>query len=507
MLRCLSDAYMKTKVIFAQAIRLMLNGNPMNAITKTLSACVFACMAFSACNSSQKTDSKLTVDKPTEAPIKPLVIKTDLSNAKPKVYSYTVTATKGGTIKTADGAYILIEPGIFVDASGNKVTGKVDIAYTPINSVAEIVASGIPMQAVYNGQLQQFVSDGMFEIQASSNGKPVDIADGKSLNIYTESRDTKSEFKYWYFNKTAGNWEETATRDALKDQRDIKLQSELLSLREPKESPFSYAVYVEGDIDFTVADNSDKVIPAAYNTKKSILDIEFDKSKYPELAVYNRLMWQFAEVDGTKDPDKNKWIFEDDWQDVKMEKLSSGNNLFRLTFKVGGKSFETVVQPVVSGRDADKARKLMAEMDLKNQDIKSNAKAETIQRNMYNAFNVRKMGIYNCDRFYNDPKATTYTTTFEYDNTVLPNDKNIYILMNGKKDVISYRSDIYKLTLDPKTVDAIFTVVAAGTLAVVNSESMKEIRTSRGGKLKLFFKDVNVKIKDMNSLNEAISSL
>jgi hypothetical protein len=79
--------------------------------------------------------------------------------------------------------------------------------------------------------------------------------------------------------------------------------------------------------------------------------------------------------------------------------------------------------------------------------------------------------------------------------------------MNGKKDVISYRSDIYKLTLDPKTVDAIFTVVAAGTLAVVNSESMKEIRTSRGGKLKLFFKDVNVKIKDMNSLNEAISSL
>ena len=92
-------------------------------------------------------------------------------------------------------------PGAFVDAGGKAIEGDVELSYKSMNSVAEIVASGIPMSAVYNDKVEQFISDGMFEITASYNNAAVKIAEGKEIKVFTPSRDKISDFKYWFFNK------------------------------------------------------------------------------------------------------------------------------------------------------------------------------------------------------------------------------------------------------------------------------------------------------------------
>src|SRR5690349_8319623 len=89
--------------------------------------------------------------------------------------SYSINNTKGEQITTANGAQILIAPGTFVSSNGKPVETPVDIEYKSMNSLAEIVASGIPMQANNNGEIGQFISDGMFEINATSSGESVQI--------------------------------------------------------------------------------------------------------------------------------------------------------------------------------------------------------------------------------------------------------------------------------------------------------------------------------------------
>ncbi len=452
----------------------------------------------------------------------PLFVQDKVLDALPQnVSHFTVNADAGTQIQAGDGATILVPAGSFADKNGKVVEGNVDLKYKSINTVAEIVASGVPMQVNYEGRSEQFISDGMFEITASQDGEPLEIASGKSISVFTPGRDVESAFKYWYFDKLSGNWAELGDRTRMSSGADIK--SEITQMGIDANSGITAYNWTwkkdRGNGIFTFASDPpmqvapNKTIPGKYDKKKSILDINFDKKRYPELAPYSRVMWQFAGTDAAQDPDRNKWIYESEWWDVQLNPIAGNKNLFRLSFLVNQREFVTTVSPVVSGKDQALAEKeLRAElerMQVEKERIKQQGAAvETIEQNMYNAFRVRSMGTYNCDRFYGDPQARTLDLEFMYEAATLDKAKYIYILCENKKNVITYRADCYKFTLNPKLVDAMFIVAANGTLAVAGAEQLGNASESNGkSRTRIVFEKLKQKINSLASLDEAIQKL
>jgi hypothetical protein len=447
--------------------------------------------------------------------------KTELLAISNNQEHFQVNAAKGEQITTANGARILIAPRTFVTSAGAPVEGNVEVSYKAINTFEEIVASGIPMQANNNGEIGQFISDGMFEINASANGEKVQVAEGKNIQVFTKSRDKDSEFKYWFFNKTKGIWEETGTRTELADDKQISSNVKAMGINpntgltagnmrwRNNEGAVRYA-FVENGSDQELVPN--KMIPGKYDPKKLTLDINFNAGAYPELAAYSSLMWQFAGTNPNMDPARNNWIFQNSWTDVSLEPIADKPGFFDLQLSSGGQRFKTVVRPVVNGKDLDKAQEVYAQelakiKEMQKQQMEAGASEQQISSNMYNAFNVAQMGVYNCDRFYSDKAAEEYTASFEMEGETLDPNRMVYIIMDGRKNVIQYTASSYKMRLNPEKVDAIFTVAATGAIAAVNNSSLAAMKKKRGGNVHLAFEKVQVKINSLGSLKEAIESI
>lgn len=463
-------------------------------------------LAFAACNRSNKNGNSNDSETPT------FKTDTDLQgcfSVKNGIQSFTISAEKGAEIKTNDGAILLVGPETFVDKNGKPVTGKVSITYKAMNTPAEIVASGIPMTASNKGNIESFVSDGMFDIQASTSEGNVQIAQGKNIEVYTEARDKNSSFQYWYFDNKAGNWIDIGDREGLKSKKDVEASKEKMGLPNAmafidyiQQPVFSFsALYDEG---------KPQNIPGKFDPKKQIIDIKFNKSLYPEFAPYSKLMWQYAGTDASMDPANNRWIYQSAWQDVKLTPKTDGSKAFDLTIKTGGRTFSTIVKPVVTGEDLKKAEELAKTITEKNScdpNKKDGANVATLEANMYNAFAVNRLGTYNCDRFYSDASAEQFEAEYDLDGKILDQSKQVYFLIDEGKNVISYNAKSYKLKLNPKALDAIFIVAAQGVIAAVPKNEVAKMRNQNGGKIKLFFQNVGKKITNLSELSETINGL
>lgn len=450
----------------------------------------------------------------------PLFVQDKVLDAIPQNLShFTVNADAGTQIHAADGAMILVPAGSFVDRKGKVVEGDVDLQYKSINTVAEIVASGLPMEVKYGDKTEQFISDGMFEISASQGGEPLEIASGKTLKVFTRGRDVESAFKYWYFDKLTGNWSELGDRTEMSNGEDIRSDITKMGIdlnsgitaynwlwkKDRGNGIFSFAA------DPPVMVSPNVTIPGRYDKNRPVLDINFDKTSYPELQAYSRIMWQYAGNDPKEDPENNAWIYGNTWSDVELNHVKGSKDLFRLKFLVNQVAFTTIVRPVVAGKDLEKAEKLMKEQlakyEAEKEKEKDRASQETIESNMYNAFSVRQMGVYNCDRFYADPLSTEFDMQFLFDNKMLDKNKRIYVLCDDKKNVISYTAEYYKFRLNPATVNAIFIVAANGTLAVAGAEALHTAEAKKGSKVTLVFNRLKSKIMNLASLDQAIEEL
>lgn len=480
---------------------------------------IYLCAAiifFSACNQKAAQKSKVTIETPKELK----EISGHLKQVELNTQHFTIDAQKGEQIVTPNGAKIIIAPGSFVDAAGNPVQGNVDVSYKAINSIAEIVASGIPMQAMNGNEVGQFISDGMFEIGATSNGSAVQVASGKTLEVFTPARDTKSDFNFWYFDAEKGGWQDLGKRNGAVAEKDIESVAKNMGVN-PKTGITAFNLNwhkIQSKLySFASANEQEegispsKIIPGKYNPKQPTLDITFDKYNYPDLAVYNSIMWQFAGDNPALDPAKNNWIFQSAWTNVNLKPSANQSGLFDLSIQVSGKEFHTVVRPVVAGKDAQKADEAyQAEIEKlqKLQALKASegASKELIEKNMYNAFSVAQLGTYNCDRFYSDPQAKDYTADFNFDGKKLAEGQTIYVLFDRRKGVIQYSAG-QKIKINPHAVDAIFTIAANGVIATVGAEGLSNMREKSGGKISLGLQQIKTKITSLMSLNQALNEI
>jgi hypothetical protein len=136
---------------------------------------------------------------------------------------YTANAATGGVVEYPSGTKIMIPSNAFVDAGGNAVKGDVTIDYREFRDPIDILVSGIPMVYDSAGAKGDFESAGMFEINASVNGKEVFLAPGKKVDVEFAVVDTASSFNFYRLDPEKG-WVYESSPGSVEQKQELVAQ-------------------------------------------------------------------------------------------------------------------------------------------------------------------------------------------------------------------------------------------------------------------------------------------
>jgi hypothetical protein len=127
---------------------------------------------------------------------------------------YSVNTDSISIIQAESGTTLKIPQNAFVDKEGKAVTGQVLIDYREFKDPLDFIFSGIPMSFDSGSQHNLFMSAGMFEINASVNGKEVFLKKGKKIGVDFAATDSSSGYTLFSFNDSTGHW--NLKQDSLK---------------------------------------------------------------------------------------------------------------------------------------------------------------------------------------------------------------------------------------------------------------------------------------------------
>jgi hypothetical protein len=102
---------------------------------------------------------------------------------KPTFASFKVDPNEGGIYKYPSGSQLTVPAAAFVNEKGETLSGEVTLHYREMHDVVDFFMSGIPMTYDSAGVNYNLESAGMIEIFAEQDGKRINMAPGKTINV------------------------------------------------------------------------------------------------------------------------------------------------------------------------------------------------------------------------------------------------------------------------------------------------------------------------------------
>ena len=265
--------------------------------------------------------------------IKAPVKEWDIAYQKFKINADSLTV-----IKMPSGTSITITPNSIADSSGKIVKGEVEIECREFFDPIDIMVAGIPMQYDSAGSNYTLETAGMIEINGSQNNHKLKIAEGKSIVIAqmsfgdndfnTYSLDTKSG-KWTYKGRPQNKPIESAAPIVSKD---IEINAGLDPV------PIHPSSIQEDNKPLKLSP-----APKLQDESNPCFRLEVDKNTFPELAVYNNVLFEVKPGQGFNSTNE-EW----DWIDLKQ-----GNrpNEYKVFLHDRGKTITAIVSPVFKEGD------------------------------------------------------------------------------------------------------------------------------------------------------------
>ncbi len=303
----------------------------MKSKITTLLLCCAVLFTFEACqnnNSNSANATDLSSENSISANLNSPTIAPPFQKLDVPFKKMTVKAESGGTLSLDNGTTIEIPKDAFVDANGQPVKGDVEINYREFHDAAAIVASGIPMTNKTGDKYMQ--TAGMFEIQGEHNDQPIQIAEGKALDVNMASYvDDGQDYDFFFLDEDKGEWQ---TQGTAKPTPNAEKAKKLKALPALPEKPAK---------------------PQARKEDKFKFNFNINYSKFPELKAYDGVIWEYAGTSDASNPQKNKWIFQEDWANINLEK--AGNGKYQIVLSTDGKRFASEVKPVLERQKPSKS--------------------------------------------------------------------------------------------------------------------------------------------------------
>ncbi len=285
--------------------------------------------------------------------------------------SIAVDNAKGGTFQIASSA-LTIPPNTFSDAEGNAIDGEITLHYREFNSALEIFTAGIPMTLDSAGVEYHFESNGMVELRGEQNGEEVFIMPEKQIEIAMDVEEKRDGFNEYFFNETTGEWE--YIRPQRYEVKKVKIPEQgtdnMVSSEFFDEEVDDFAITeipeqnsVQNDpvlqrIKTQLTQTEPPLEPKAAEGDLPLLELEVDKTEFPELAGFLGLQFQVSEKDSKKfDTGWGDII----WEDIRVSK-SEKEGYYRMIFSKPGKRVRVSCTPVFQGEALENAKEKYEEM-------------------------------------------------------------------------------------------------------------------------------------------------
>ncbi len=408
----------------------------------------------------------------------------------------TLVATQGGQFDFPNGTQISVPKDCFVDAAGNPIQGNIKLNYREFHTPAQILASGIKMTYDSAGQTQYFESAGMFDIQGvDANENPVFIAEDKKIDLQMASF-VAGNYNSYKLNENTKNWEFiTQTTPTTNFIKQAKLDEKVPASLRPIE-------------------------PQEIDPKAFAFELKTDLSKYPELREMEGVMFQFAGKDETQNPEnkQNAWIWEKKWGDVGLQCIDREHGLFKLEIKTDTQQFETIIRPVLRGKELEKARQLFAQKMQEFEAAKiqrlTESKRLAHEADLLRKFEVRGFGTHNFDVVMPMNRRLNFVAEFDFGKEIDLDKNEISIFMipqtNGSAVVRfmpQHWNNFWILTDTPTKFLAILPNQEVAVLSQKEFEKLDKTKIQANGKAKLTLEILPEPIKNMDDLTQIIAKL
>jgi hypothetical protein len=369
-------------------------------------------LLLAACNSNP-------IDSETSLNSDAIQVEQDWQNlvkdleVKPQVFE--VNASQSNVITTNTGSRIHVPASAFVDENGQVVTGQVDIIWQEYHTLADQIFSDINMVYDSAGMAYPFISGGMFSIDGAQSGRPIAIADDKSVRVELASQSEQQNFNF-YIQEDGGQWRflenSTTTVDA--------------------EAPI------------TVASNT-ALIPEKYNRAGFVFDAQPKNLKdFDELAEQDIVGWQTSK----KLVQREQFKIRNEISVCELARENASNYSLNFVF-----DDETISYPVKPYLLEDAAQETAANRILLNKKIEETETAladENVQQLVRSA-EITSFATYNwdvCARMeepitaYNNfesidpgvnPEKLRYTLVCLTDNYQLSFNSGMGLMFDGRK--------------------------------------------------------------------------
>lgn len=342
---------------------------------------------------------------------------------------FSIDNTKDTVLISEHGSFVHVPSHCFVNEEGQPAT-NVEVEFTEYTNPADILFSGIPMEFVTANGNETFQSAGMCEIDASSAGKNVSIAEGKGIDIGLKNRAQDPDYNLYYFDREKGEWVER--------EKDLPVDTDCIPVKPVTVATIDTSRIVHVD----VADYSlNKEFRMWDKTKFYLLPGQ--EPKYHDSAVY----WYNMEVVETTNPELFILKFngthgvEQVIEVLKVQPLVTPENhdeamrLFNRKMRAHAKQLlgrkaerstlmdvdETVAQleqEHIAYKKAKEEERIADSIRWEERYAADQARAEVMR-----TFEVNQLGLYNCDRFYKREILATKKISFTHHNEIVEFDE------------------------------------------------------------------------------------
>jgi len=404
------------------------------------------------------------------------------------------------------GGYISIPKNCFMNSMGENVVKDVTISFHEYLNVGEILLSGIPMVYIESGDTMNFQSAGMCEVLAFNNKRQLKLKEGKQIGIGLRNLAQDNGYNLYYFDTLKGDWIEKKKNIPVilgnqlplapidlqnidtNDILDIEIEDYRIrplykmwhrskfcvygknNLVSSDSSIWWYDMTINStqnrdlyDLTFNGVDEKRKqwvynltvqpVIDSAnyeqevenfkQNMKTYVKKLEAFKRELSQNSANYRLVNKEIEANRKED----KILFAKQWQ---QDSLNMVNYLF-------DDSLRQIKQKVNDSLINVQAR-------LKEQQQSERYKSNRTRIEVMRSFNISKMGIFNCDRFYTRPILVTKSIKMlvnmqarQFDSAYLVDVKSNVVL-----NYLKFSIDSYLIDLDLK--DYVFVGILGGEI-------------------------------------------
>lgn len=401
---------------------------------------------------------------------------------------------KPRTITTKNGSKIHLPAKAFVDEKGKDVTKNVEIKYRDFYNPLDFYLSGIPMDYDSAGTNFTFTSAGMFEINATSDGKQLYLKDGKTIDIDLVSNE-ESTYNFYNYDTLENEW----TYQYSESPTDISIykikEEAVLKSEENSDTSYGFIVRETGWQDIR------DTIPLEQKNMNTMSIISFvDKGyigvrepvNYSFLANKEMLKnTEYASMDSLMleiDPEENFAAsnYSVMWDKVELDKNDSGLfiqlikdrkvHAYAVTPVVSPKVYNQAVQDFNkiqqrSGERTAEARKRQKELASVSEATNNWAASHRVS--------IVDLGIYNCDTPLPMPQFARRGKRYLYDsdgNRLYYN--QLYVVQTNENALWQYPSRLSWYYSENLTNVAWF-VTDKGKLAIIYPDKFKGIPQDR----------------------------